>query len=221
MIKQSETNHDKSTAMSQQQFCVLLICICLIPGIFAAKVVTLESIEVFTTHELLSTTPTVYFHCQGENATTLPDVKKKSSLYTFRGEESWQPLTEFAENKCKRCGFYEKDTLKSDDVYDEWEFCPSDFTSDGRNVHFKEKELNATFLCLQCIDSIQPSEGAKEKNTVVVVVISLILSVICIFGAVAGYKYWRKRKRQQEQARFLKLFEEGDELEDEFGIDHV
>lgn len=194
----------------------------MIPGIFAAGVVTLESIEIFTTHELLSTTPTVYFLCQGENKIILPDVKKKSSLYTFKGEESWQPLTEFSENKCKRCGFYEKDTLKSDDVFDEWELCPSDFKSDGRNIHFKDKELNATFLCLQCKDSTHPSEGAKEKkNVVVVVIISSILSIICIIGVVAGYKYWRKRKRQQEQARFLKLFEEGDEIEDEFGIENV
>lgn len=35
---------------------------------------------------------------------------------------------------------------------DEWEFCASDFSSvDGKYIHFKEKELNATFLCPKCV----------------------------------------------------------------------
>lgn len=36
-------------------------------------------------------------------------------------------------------------------VFDEWEFCPSDFTSDGKYIRFKDKEVNATFSCPQCI----------------------------------------------------------------------
>jgi hypothetical protein len=32
----------------------------------------------------------VYFHCNGENKTKLPDVKEAHMLYTFKGEESWQ-----------------------------------------------------------------------------------------------------------------------------------
>lgn len=36
------------------------------------------------------------------------------------------------------------------DVFDEWEFCPSDFTSDGKYIRFKDKEVNATFSCPQC-----------------------------------------------------------------------
>ncbi|RVW98788.1 hypothetical protein CK203_024030 [Vitis vinifera] len=64
----------------------------------------------------------------------------------------FQPLTEIAVKKCKRCGFYEKDSIKSDDVFDEWEFCLSDFiASDGKYIHFKNKEFNATFLCPECI----------------------------------------------------------------------
>jgi len=64
----------------------------------------------------------------------------------------FQPLTEFTARKCKRCGFYEKDSVLSDDVFDEWELCPSDFTApDGKYVHFKEKELNASFICPECL----------------------------------------------------------------------
>lgn len=63
-----------------------------------------------------------------------------------------QPLTELSGKKCKRCGFYEEDSLKSDDIYEEWEFCPSDFTDpDGKYIRFKDKEFNATFLCPKCV----------------------------------------------------------------------
>lgn len=60
-----------------------------------------------------------------------------------------QPLTELPDKKCQRCGLYEENTFKSDDVFDEWELCPSDFV-DGKYLHFKEKEFNATFLCPEC-----------------------------------------------------------------------
>lgn len=63
----------------------------------------------------------------------------------------FQPLTNFETKKCKRCGFYEKDRLVSDDKFDEWEFCPSDFTSHGKYVRNKEKEFKATFLCPECL----------------------------------------------------------------------
>lgn len=55
-----------------------------------SAVVTLDSIEIFKTHEVFGFKPTVYFRCKGENMTTLPDVKEKNNLYNFKGEESWQ-----------------------------------------------------------------------------------------------------------------------------------
>lgn len=62
----------------------------LFPGIFSSRIVSLGSIEIFTAHEWFPTKPIVYFRCQGENKTYLPDVKKKDILYTFNGDESWQ-----------------------------------------------------------------------------------------------------------------------------------
>ena len=59
-------------------------------GLVLSAVVTLSSIEIFTTHEWLKHTPTVYFLCKGENKTVLPDVKEKHVFYDFKGEESWQ-----------------------------------------------------------------------------------------------------------------------------------
>ncbi|XP_061366657.1 uncharacterized protein LOC133309831 isoform X2 [Gastrolobium bilobum] len=197
------------------------------PGLVLSSVVTLSSIEIFTTHEWLKATPTVYFLCKGDNRTELPDVKKKHVLYAFKGEESWQPMTNFSSKKCKRCGFYEEDSFIADDVFDEWELCPSDFTApDGVYVRFKEKEFNASFLCPECLSfsgiSISPADGShhdgKGMHVAVVVLLSLLVSAILILGGVGAYKYWQKKKREQDQARFLKLFEEGDDIEDELGL---
>uniref|UniRef100_A0A7N0VE49 DUF7953 domain-containing protein n=1 Tax=Kalanchoe fedtschenkoi TaxID=63787 RepID=A0A7N0VE49_KALFE len=142
----------RSVAAKILGFFILLSCF---PGLISSAIVTLDSLEIFTTHEWFKIKPTVYFKCAGENKTILPDIKAKHTLYTFRGEESWQPLTNFTNTKCKRCGFYEQDILEKDDVFEEWEFCPSDFYNPDRNyVRFKDKEFNATFSCLDCIPNV-------------------------------------------------------------------
>uniref|UniRef100_A0A5B6Z4L5 DUF7953 domain-containing protein n=1 Tax=Davidia involucrata TaxID=16924 RepID=A0A5B6Z4L5_DAVIN len=196
------------------------------PGFTSSAIVTLESIEIFKTHEWLTAKPSVYFHCKGDNKTVLPDVKEADVSYTFKGEESWQPLTELPDKKCKRCGFYEEDSIKSDDVFDEWEFCASDFTApDGIYTRIKDKEFNATFLCPECMRLGSASDhasgshnGGKGMHLLLVIIISASITTVFILGMVAAYKYWQKRKRQQDQARFLKLFEDGDDDEDELGI---
>ncbi|KAL0344588.1 UNVERIFIED_CONTAM: hypothetical protein Sradi_4290100 [Sesamum radiatum] len=196
------------------------------PVLISAAVVTLDSILIYKTHDWLPAKKTVYFHCKGEQLIVLPDVKEKHVLYTFKGEESWQPLTELKDKKCKRCGFYEKDAITAMTPFDEWELCASDFTrSDGKYVHLKEKEVNATFLCPDCVSLANDAEYfSNEKNYfkgmhwIVVTIIAVLVSSVIIAGFVAAYKYWQKRKRQQEQARFLRLFEEGDDIEDELGI---
>ncbi|XP_058098964.1 uncharacterized protein LOC131243548 [Magnolia sinica] len=205
------------------------IFLCFLPGTFSSKIVTLESIMLFNTHEWLVSEPTVYFHCKGENKTVLPDVKKTQFLYTFKGAESWQPLTELPNDKCKRCGLYEKDSIKSDDVFDEWELCPDDFVApDGIYLRSKEKEFNATLSCPQCVSGLAKASRSNDKggddkgmHVVLVILISAFVSTVSIIGVVAAYRYWLRKKREQEQARFLKLFEEGDDIEDELGLGHV
>ncbi|KAJ1395996.1 UPF0014 family [Sesbania bispinosa] len=195
------------------------------PGLVLSAAVTLGSIEIFTTHEWLRASPTVYFQCRGDNKTVLPDVKKKHVFYAFKGEESWQPLTNITGKKCKRCGLYEQDSILSDDVFDEWELCPSDFTApDGKYIHFKEKEFNASFMCPECLSFTATAVSAPEVNhkgkgmhIAVVILLTVLISTVLILGAVGAYKYWQKKKRQQDQARFLKLFEE-DDIEDELGL---
>ncbi|XP_057718652.1 uncharacterized protein LOC130933137 [Arachis stenosperma] len=208
------------------------------PGLVFSAVVTLSSIEIFTTHEWLKFTPTVYFKCNGENKTVLPDVKKKNVIYVFRGEESWQPLTNFSSKKCKRCGLYEEDKILADDVFDEWELCPSDFTAPlGKYEYISDKEFNASLLCPDCLplsgvstasppvandENLRKEKPARQrKNVAVIVVVSVLGSAILIVAAVGAFKFWQKRKREQDQARFLKLFEEGDDIEDELHLDHI
>lgn len=219
----------RASLLSILYYIVFLSCF---PGFIATASVTLQSIEILKTHEWLPVEPKVYFSCKGENKTFLPDVKKKNVTYTFRGRESWQPLTEFQDKKCKRCGFYEKDSLKSDDVFGEWELCPDDFTvPDGKYVYSVEKEFNATFSCQDCVPikaDIEHSSGSSENNDkqhggwrmhwTLVVLVSAIVSSVLIAGLAAAYKCWQKKKREHEQARFLRLFEEGDDIEDELGI---
>ncbi|KAB2622243.1 hypothetical protein D8674_024425 [Pyrus ussuriensis x Pyrus communis] len=210
-------------------FCVFLSCF---PGFILSAIVTLDSIVIYNTHELIKAVkPKVYFQCIGGNKTNFPDVKEKNVRYNFNGEESWQPLTEFSGKKCKRCGLYEADTFKPDDKFDEWELCPSDFNaSDGKYVRFKNKEFNITFWCPKCVPDMPasssttaPDKEEKEKGMHVVLILLIVVAVlaVCIVIGFAAYKYWQKKKREQDQARFLKLFEDGDDIEDEMGLDHI
>ncbi|CAD5192194.1 unnamed protein product [Musa acuminata subsp. malaccensis] len=196
-----------------------------IPGSLSSKAITLRSIQIYNTHEFLGPHPTIYFYCKGENKTILPDVKEKHFSYIFYGEESWQPLTELPGKKCKRCGLYEFDTIKSDDVFDEWDLCLDDFIN-GISIHYKAKQFNATLLCEDCqvaTDSAQTSTSSdgsanKKIDLILVVVISVLVSIMATIVTVGAYKYWQKRKREKDQAHFLKLFEEGDDIEDELGL---
>lgn len=58
----------------------------------------------------------------------------------------------------------------------------------------------------------------KKTSLVVLLIVSVLVSVLVIIALFLGYKYWQKRKREQDQARFLKLFEEGDDFEDELSL---
>ncbi|KAE8806101.1 hypothetical protein D1007_17781 [Hordeum vulgare] len=203
---------------------VQFVALCSIPGAFSSRLVTLDTIDIFTTHEWFSSKPTVFFRCSGDNQTNLPDVKEANLIYTFKGEESWQPLTELPEKKCKRCGLYEEDMFRND-VFDEWELCSSDF-KDGKYIHFKEGQFNATLLCPNCTVSAgdaaahHPSSEVETKKTsvAVIIIVSVLASVIIVLALFGGYKYWLRKKRERDQLRFLKLFEEGDDMDDELGL---
>lgn len=60
--------------------------------------------------------------------------------------------------------------------------------------------------------------GGKGMHWVIVLSISLLVSAVFIIGTLGAYKYWQKRKREKDQSRFLQLFEDGNEIDDELGI---
>lgn len=64
-------------------------------------------------------------------------------------------------------------------------------------------------------------KGGKGVQIALIILISAVVSTVLIIGLLAAYKYWQKKKREQDQARFLKLFEEGDDIEDELGLGNV
>ena len=65
------------------------------------------------------------------------------------------------------------------------------------------------------------NKGGKGVHTALIILIIVVVSTVLILGLLAAYKYWQKKKREQDQARFLKLFEEGDDIEDELGLGNV
>lgn len=66
-----------------------------------------------------------------------------------------------------------------------------------------------------------PDKKERHNHYVLItVLISVSTSFVVAGGAYVIYRYWQKRKREQDQARFLKLFEEGDDIEDELGLEH-
>lgn len=66
--------------------------------------------------------------------------------------------------------------------------------------------------------SSSAKQNSDRMHWALIIVISCAVSALFIGGLVAACKYWQKRKRQQQQARFLKLFEDADDIEDELGI---
>lgn len=73
-------------------------------------------------------------------------------------------------------------------------------------------------------DSKSSSTGAKaESHTSSGKTGTKLILLLLGFVAVAGfsfflYKLWQKKKRDEQYARLLKLFEEDDELEVELGL---
>ncbi|CAJ2652849.1 unnamed protein product [Trifolium pratense] len=198
----------------------LLLFLGYFPGFMLCAVVSLSSIEIFNKHEWLKTTSTVYFLCEGENKSLFEDVKRTHFVYAFNGQQSWQVLSNFSSKKCKPCGLYEENSITpSDDAFDEWELCPSDFTSPhGEYIKFKEKQFNATFLCPDCLSLVSSTSGKRGKRIAILVFLGALAPIVLILGVFGAYKYWLKKKKEEDQAQLWKLFEDSDEIEDELGL---
>lgn len=74
-------------------------------------------------------------------------------------------------------------------------------------------------LLLASSHSSSSQDGKKQQiQWILVGLISGLALIVTFVGAIIAYKYWQRRKKQQEQARFLRLFEDNDDIEDELGI---
>ena len=76
-------------------------------------------------------------------------------------------------------------------------------------------------------DSSGPKNGtmksdkyaASTNNTGIPKIAIIFVSMVAIgFLAFFLFKFWQKKKREEQYARLLKLFEEDDELEVELGL---
>ncbi|KAJ4847273.1 hypothetical protein Tsubulata_035602 [Turnera subulata] len=59
------------------------------------------------------------------------------------------------------------------------------------------------------------TSGSGMRSKVVVIFLVIVAVGLCSFFL---YKFWQKKKRDEQYARLLKLFEEDDELEVELGL---
>ncbi|KAG9130639.1 hypothetical protein Leryth_011885 [Lithospermum erythrorhizon] len=61
----------------------------------------------------------------------------------------------------------------------------------------------------------QSASGVKKGSNAFIIIIMLIVVVLL---SLVLYKVWQKKKREEQYAQLIKLFEEDDELELELGL---
>lgn len=84
---------------------------------------------------------------------------------------------------------------------------------------FPTKQMSVNSYVFAASNSTSDSHKRGNRMHVALIILIIVLvSTVLILGLIAAYKYWQKKKREQDQARFLKLFEEGDDIEDELGL---
>ncbi|XP_073004500.1 uncharacterized protein [Typha latifolia] len=64
-------------------------------------------------------------------------------------------------------------------------------------------------------DDAHPSSKSNTGRKVLFIILGVSGAVLL---AIFLFKYWQKKKREEQHARLLKLFEEDDELELELGL---
>uniref|UniRef100_A0A2P2K7Q2 Uncharacterized protein MANES_10G116200 n=1 Tax=Rhizophora mucronata TaxID=61149 RepID=A0A2P2K7Q2_RHIMU len=73
-------------------------------------------------------------------------------------------------------------------------------------------------ISLQFVSAKTDSHSTHNGNTGAKVVIIILAFVAVGLFSVLLFKLWQRKKREEQYARLLKLFEEDDELEVELGL---
>ena len=63
----------------------------------------------------------------------------------------------------------------------------------------------------------EPDEKEGSHRGLIALIVIFVLLSLGGFGFVA-YSQWRRKQRETQQARFIKLFEDDDFLDDELGL---
>lgn len=89
------------------------------------------------------------------------------------------------------------------------------------NIH----ELKCNTVCVVSAKATTGSSSKDEGDNGSTVAIAVVAGVLCatlvVVGGVFMFKHSKRMKLQRDQARFMKLFEESDEPEDELGLEPV
>lgn len=69
--------------------------------------------------------------------------------------------------------------------------------------------------------SSSKEEGDNGSTVAIAIVAGILCATLVVVGGVFMFRHSKRMKLQRDQARFMKLFEESDEPEDELGLEPV
>eukprot|EP00270_Netrium_digitus_P006961 TRINITY_DN2007_c0_g1_i1.p1 TRINITY_DN2007_c0_g1~~TRINITY_DN2007_c0_g1_i1.p1 ORF type:complete len:290 (-),score=56.91 TRINITY_DN2007_c0_g1_i1:63-932(-) len=220
----------------------LISCAFLTAALFHSPAHGLEAyadeIVIYNRHDGWIFSPSFYFQCAGEKKKFLTGVTNTFTVYNFSKNESWQPLAVLDEVKCKRCGLYEADDLTSDDILEEWELCPLDFSRrTGLLNVYKHGEFNLTLVCTGCPFRPQhtfSSNTSSQGTNLLVLLLSVVsfglgcalfIGVITYLKQKQSWPFRDGRASEQDGVAFMQVFDMDldeefsaeDEIVDDFG----
>ncbi|CAH9123043.1 unnamed protein product [Cuscuta epithymum] len=148
--------------------------------------VTLQSIEIFQTHEpdnpVVTDDPEVYFKCEGDQSpTSLSSVVKINVTYNNFTQLTVTQLSNSSD--CKTCKVYDKDTFGDDNFGSPFQLCASNFASNAGVWPFENTtEFSAVFSCPTCA-SFPPTSGVKNaRNWTGELLITILAAAFFMFG---------------------------------------
>ncbi|CAN1143712.1 hypothetical protein LINPERHAP2_LOCUS13739 [Linum perenne] len=87
-------------------------------------------------------------------------------------------------------------------------------TRSGRFLFFLTS-LSLHFLSALCDDAEKAGSDSHNGPKIIFLIVGIVAVGLVSFFL---FKFWQKKKREEQYARLLKLFEEDDELEVELGL---